>query len=259
MGLFSNLFGQKKYPEEWNFYLTNIEDRSASIYINLGLYNFIPIKDKTELCWISIKLKNPNENGLTTNEESEILFKIEDVIVDKLNLKNIIYIGRVTNNGFRDFYFYSKNFELFKNDYKEIINQFPDYNIELNSQDDKNWNGYLDIYPNGMDLQSMGNRDVLENLEKNGDKLTKAREVFHWIYFDNDSDRQKYIDIVKKENFEIVETNFDKKSNMPYGLQIKRTDKVGYSDIDEYTLLLWKLANENKGEYDGWETSVETE
>ncbi|MCA4783142.1 DUF695 domain-containing protein [Empedobacter stercoris] len=259
MGFISNLFGQKKYPEEWNFYLTNIEDKCASIYLNLGLNDFVPIKEKTELCWISVKLKNPNENGLTTNEESEILFKIEDEIIKKTNAKNTIYIGRITNNGYRDFYFYSKNPETFKAEFKNIENNFTDYTVELNTKEDKDWSEYLNIYPNEMDFQSIGNRSVLENLKKNGDKLIKPREVFHWIYFKNDENRQKFIEIVKKENFEIVQTQYNNENDLPYVLQIKRVDKVGYSDIDEYTLYLWNLAKENNGEYDGWETSVETE
>lgn len=105
MGLFSNIFGQNKYPEEWNFYLTNIDDQPASININLGLYKFIPIKDKSELCRVVVKLQNPSENGLSTNDESEILFNIEDFILNKINQKNTIYIGRITNNGYRDFSF----------------------------------------------------------------------------------------------------------------------------------------------------------
>lgn len=258
MGLISNLFGQKKYPEKWDFYFTNIEDEPASVYLNLGLYDFVPIKSKTELCWISIKLENPNKNGLTTNEESKILFKVEDEILKKVSIKNTVYIGRITNNGYRDFYFYSKNSESFKSEFKDLKKIF-DYTLEINTKEDKNWNEYLHIYPNAMDFQKMGNRSVLENLEKNGDKLIKPREVFHWIYFETDENRRNYIEIVRKENFEIVETDYDNENDLHYVLQIKRVDKVGYNNIDEYTLYLWKLAKENNGDYDGWETSVEIE
>ncbi|NQX80824.1 MAG: ribonuclease E inhibitor RraB [Flavobacteriaceae bacterium] len=36
-----------------------------------------------------------------------------------------------------------------------------------------------------------------------------------------------------------------------------RVDKVGYDEIDEYTLELWEKAQELNGDYDGWETSIE--
>lgn len=259
MGFISNLFGQKKYPEEWNFYMTNIEDKQASIYLNLGLHKYIPIKEKSNLGWISIKLNNPTENGLTTNEESNILFEIEDWIIENINTTNSIYIGRLTSNGFRDFYFYSKNIEQFKNEAQKVKSKFNGYQFLIDIKNDKNWNGYLDIYPNEMDMQSMSNREVLEYLEKNGDNLSKGREVFHWIYFKNENDRQRYIETVKKEKFEVVNENINKREKFPYSLQVKRIDKVGYGDIDDYTLYLWKTAKEHNGDYDGWETSVETE
>ena len=257
MGFLQNLFGQKKYPEDWNFYLTQIDDKPASISLNLALKKLIPVKEKTNLSWISVKLSLPTENGLITNEESAILFEIEDKILAKINPSNALYIGRMTNNGYRDFYFYSKNAESFKIEAEKISIEYPKYEISVHSKEDKNWNGYLDIYPNEMDFQSISNRSVLENLEKNGDDLTKAREVFHWIYFNNEIDRKKYIDEVVKENFEVAEKTYDKKIELPFGLQIKRIDYVGYDKIDEYTLYLWKLAQEKNGDYDGWETSVE--
>lgn len=258
MGIFSNLFGQKKHVEEWNFYMTNIEDKLASIYIDLELHKHIPLKEKSNLCWIAIKLNNPTENGLTTNEESKTLFEIEDKILEILNPKNTIYGGRLTSDGFRDFYFYSKDINEFKNNAQKIADKYKDYEFIIDTKIDKNWSGYLDIYPNEMDFQIISNREVVENLEKNGDHLAKPREVFHWIYFKKEVDRQKYVDLVKKNDFDVVNENYNKKEKLPFSVQIKRIDKVGYGDIDDYTLYLWKLAKENNGDYDGWETSVET-
>lgn len=257
MGLLQNLFGQKKYPEEWNFYLTKIDNKAASIYLNLALNNIIPIKDKTNFCWISVKLNSPDENGLTTDEESQILFEIEDKFLEKINSSNALYIGRLTNNGYRDFYFYSKKTETFQYQVTKISKEYSNYEIKTHSKEDRNWNSYLDIFPNEMDFQSISNRSVLENLEKNGDNLSKPRDVFHWIYFSNEIDRKNYKDEIIKENFEVVDESLDKENENPFRLQIKRKDYVGWNEIDDYTLLLWKLAKDNNGDYDGWETSVE--
>lgn len=257
MGFLQNLFGQKKYPEEWNFYMTTLDGKSASIYLNLALHNIIPIKDKPNLSWISVRLNSSTENGLTTDEESKILFKIEDDLLDKIDSKNALYIGRLTSDGFRDFYFYSNNAKHFESEAAKISKEYPKYEILIHSKEDKDWLAYIDIYPNEMDFQSISNRSVLENLEKNGDNLTKPREVFHWIYFDNENDLKNYLDLVSKDNFELVNKDFDKDNEHPYRLQIKRIDMVDYNEIDVYTLYLWKLAKENNGKYDGWETSVE--
>lgn len=257
MGLLNNLFGQKKYPEDWNFYLTEIDGKRASISLNLALKELIPIKEKPNLTWISVKLNSPSDNGLTTNEESEILFDIEDKFLGKINRNNALYIGRLTSDGTRDFYFYSKNSDLFKSESEKISREYPTYEILIHSKEDKDWNSYLDIYPSELDFQSISNRSVLENLEKNGDNLSKAREVFHWIYFNNEIDRKNYSDEVIKENFEVAEETYGKNIELPFGLRIKRLDHVDYNDIDEYTSYLWQLAKNYNADYDGWETSVE--
>lgn len=257
MGFFNNLLGQKKYPEDWNFYLTEIDGKKASIRLNLGLKKLIPIKEKPNLSWVSVKLNSPTENGLTSNEESEILFKIEDNLLDKISSKNALHIGILTIDGYRNFYFYSKNTEVFKTEAEKFSKGYSNYEILVHSKEDKNWDSYHDTYPNERDFQSISNRSVLENLEKNGDNLSKAREVFHWIYFSNEIERKKYIDEVLKENFEVVEENYDKDIELSFGLQIKRVDYVDYNNIDEYTLYLWQLAKNYNAEYDGWETSVE--
>lgn len=259
MGIFSNLFGQKKIEQNWTFYLTNMDDKPASIALNLALNEVLPIKKFPNLSWITIKLENPSQNGLTTNEEAEILGNLEDEILKLIPEKSNIFVGRITSNGFRDFYFYTESQENFKNSAQKIENIFKNYKFDIGSKEDKNWQGYIDIYPNEMDMQSISNRDVLEQLEKKGDKLEKPRDVFHWIYFKSEKDRENYINIVSKENFKVVSKDINKKESLKYSLQIKRVDKVGYEFIDDYTLYLWRIAKENNGEYDGWETSVEKE
>lgn len=129
--------------------------------------------------------------------------------------------------------------------------------MSVHTKEDKNWNVYLDLYPNEIDFQSISNRSVLENLERNGDNLSIAREVFHWIYFKNEIERKKYSDKVRKENFEVVEETYDQNIELPFGLKIKRLDHVDYNHIDEYTLYLWQLAKNHNADYNGWETSVE--
>lgn len=89
-----------------------------------------------------------------------------------------------------------------------------------------------------------------------GEKFVVAREVFHWIYFKSEDDREAYIKEVEKERFIIVSTE-GAKGEFSLGLQIKRVDKVDKKSVNRYTLFLWELAKKHNGDYDGWETSVE--
>lgn len=273
MGLFDKLFAKNtpvqptikaainnQHSEEWEFYFSNVNYKLASLYVDLGLHKIAPVKDKPNVVWVSIKMNNPREDGLSSNEESNELYKIEDALVDKLKDKfKSIYVGRVTTTGNRDLYFYFGDTTLYDKVISDVMINFPKYHFEFGSKEDKTWSGYLDfLYPNPRKFQSIQNRRVVDQLEKGGDKLTKAREVDHWLYFKTEKDRETFISKIKTEGFSIVDKDFDKSLGaLPFRLHIKRVDKVDLESVDIYVIHLWELATECNGDYDGWETSVE--
>ena len=275
MSLFKKIFGKKDeaieqegqssndgYKPEWDFYFSNVDDIIGSFYVDLGLVNIAPIDDKTHLLWISLQMINPNENGLSSKEEFEQLNEIEDRLQEFI-LKNhsSVYAGRLTNNGHRNFYFYMGDPTLYDKTISDAMVAFPSYTYDFGMKEDKEWDSYLEfIYPNPKQYQSIQNRRVIENLEENGDKLTKEREVDHWVYFKNEKDRTFFLEKIKDEGFKIIDQNHIKKGGeFPYSLHISRVDLVDWDSVDGYVLHLWELAGECNGEYDGWETSVEKE
>lgn len=273
MGLFDKLFGKTNpaqqaltsqpefgHQEEWEFYFSNVNDKLGSIFVDLGLRKVAPIADKPNVVWISIKMNNPREDGLSSQEESGTLRDIEDALVEKIISKhNAIYVGRLTSAGDRDLYFYFGDTTLYDKTISEIMVAYPKYQFDFGSKEDKEWGGYFDfLYPLPQQFQGIQNRRVIEQLKKGGDNLTKEREVFHWIYFKSESDREKFLEKIKNDNFLIVDKGSDNSwGEFAYRLQLKRVDKVDQNSVDEYVIYLWKLANEIGGEYDGWETSIE--
>lgn len=272
MGLFEKLFGKPnsekpkithskvEHQEEWEFYFSNVNGKLGSLFVDLGLHKVAPMVDKPNVVWVSIKMNNPREDGLSSQEESELLNKIEDALVDKITSKhNSIYVGRLTSAGDRDLYFYFGDTTLYDKTISEVMGTYPKYKFDFGKKEDKEWSGYFDfLYPTPEQFQSIQNRRVIEQLEKGGDKLIKAREVDHWIYFKTEKDRETFVQKISNDGFSIVDKDYDNKlDEMLYKLHIKRVDKVDYNSVDEYVLYLWKLANETNGDYDGWETSIE--
>lgn len=275
MGLFDKLFGKKEmeskpdipgdslsHEEDWDFYFSNVDDIIGSFYVDLGLSKIAPVKDKPNLVWVSLKMNNPREDGLSSNEESETLYAIEDRLQEFIS-KNYtaIYTGRLTSNNNRDFYFYFGDTTLYDKTISEAMVAFPSYAYDFGIKEDSDWSTYTDfIYPNPRQFQSIQNRRVVYNLEKNGDPLTKARQVDHWIYFKTDSDRSEFLKKIVPLKFDIVSGNEKTSSGeFPYKLHISRIDNVDFDSVDEYVLDLWEFANECNGDYDGWETSIEKE
>jgi len=273
MGLLDKIFGKQKeevqkiemtetHKEKWDFYFTNVDDKLGSIYLDLGLKSIAPIKSQPNVMWISIKMNNPREDGLSSQEESSKLFDIEDKLVDALKQKfDLTFVGRLTSDFKRDLYFYIGSSTLYEKTISETMVIFPNYQFDYGIKEDSEWGGYFDfLYPSPPQYQSMQNRLVVEQLEKGGDKLEKERQVDHWIFFKTDSDRETFLDKIKSDGFGIVLSDYDKSfGEFPYRLHIKRVDKVDLNSVDQYVLYLWNLANECNGDYDGWETSIEKE
>tara|TARA_R110000868_G_scaffold33215_1_gene120822 strand:+ start:7975 stop:8361 length:387 start_codon:yes stop_codon:yes gene_type:complete len=97
---------------------------------------------------------------------------------------------------------------------------------------------------------------VVEYLKKNGDKLVKPREVFHWIYFKTELEADNFIKETENKNFIFVSKR-KVEDNYPIQVELKRIDKVDIKSVNEYSLYLLEIAEKYNGDYDGWETSVE--
>jgi len=97
---------------------------------------------------------------------------------------------------------------------------------------------------------------VVEYLKRNGDKLVKPREVFHWIYFKTELEADNFIKETENKNFIFVSKR-KVEDNYPIQVELKRIDKVDIKSVNEYSLYLLEVAEKYNGDYDGWETSVE--
>jgi uncharacterized protein (TIGR01619 family) len=244
---------------EWDFYFCTVEDKPASIMLDLALIQKSPIESKIDFIQLSLDLKKPNEYGLTSQGEAEILYIIEDQLAEHLSVSlGGVYAGRSTTNNQRIFYFYCDSSIDYQNIVAEVMDGFSDYQYNCIAQKDPDWTFYIQfLYPSKIEYQSILNRRVLENLSKHGDDLQQEREVEHYIYFPGSDERENFINKAKVEGFEIVDLNFDhSQAGFPFGLIISRNDKVDAKSVDETVLFLVLLANECKGEYDGWETCV---
>lgn len=268
MGLFGKLFGNKKekiantqaHEQDWDFYFSNVDNKLSSIAVDLGLFTVAPIIGQDNVCWVSIKMLSPREDGLSSNSESGTLGDIEDKLAERMKSKHLAtHVGRLTSDGSRDIYFYLGDTTLVDKTISDVMIKYPKYSFDFGTKGDAKWSGYFDfLYPLPQQFQSIQNRRVIDNLEKGGDKLTKERPVDHWIYFKTEQDKKHFWEKIKNEGFRIVKDDYDGSfGDNPYRLHISRIDKVDHSSVDEYVIHLWRLAGESNGDYDGWETSIE--
>jgi hypothetical protein len=124
-------------------------------------------------------------------------------------------------------------------------------------KNDVGWEAYLTfLYPNEETYDFMTNEKVILHLTKEGDDLSEPRQVDHWLYFQSEVDRDKFISYALKEKYKIESKKIVPNTKLKYQLQISRIDNVGINSISKITLELRKKAKDLNGEYDGWETFV---
>lgn len=266
MGIFDKLFAKesvntvKEHIEDWTSYFSNVDNKYASIALDLGFYKIAPIDKKDYILWVSVEMQSPRNDGLSSNEESETLWKIEDEIVESLQDKyQSLFVGRLTSDGMRTLYFYLGKENHHDKDIANIMQRYSSYKYQFGIKKDRKWEGYLNfLYPTPRNFQQIMNQRVIENLKKGGDSLRSSRPVYHWIYFTNENDQNHFLEKIKNMSFKIENKIFDKTDkNRIFGIEISRMDKVDSQSVNNYAIQLFEFAQECNGDYDGWETSIE--
>jgi uncharacterized protein (TIGR01619 family) len=249
---------EKEREQDWAFYQCNVNDKPASIYVDLSLKEIAPDEHKSHLLIVWLYMRKPNTtNGLSTQEESNTLFAIEDALVPAITQEfSATYVGRITNDGRREFYFYGSITHDFEKAVRQAFVNFAEYEFEAWDHDDPSWEQYLNLlYPTPNSQRWIGDFRVTQQLEKNGDHLHLPRKIDHWVYFRTPSERDSFEQSVVSIGFEV----FDKQElddDGRYALVISKVQSAEVESVYQTTTLLDAEAEKFNGDYDGWECQV---
>ena len=248
----------KNLPQNWDFFMCRIEGAPASIRTNLALIEVAPLEGLTQRLQFYIKMQNPRPNGLSSNEEYPILCDIEDAIGEKAEATGAVLAGVVRSEGFLELWFYTQNAKTLAKTCEEALQTFEGYQSGYNIAEDPEWEDYFGfLYPDEFSYQTMQNRKVLMQLEKNGDKMEVPREIDHFFYFKEAAQQQAFAKEAEAKGFkvrfnddEFVEDRKAEGKEYPYMVEATREDSS--LAIDDIVWDLLELASPFEGNYDGW-------
>lgn len=245
--------------DEWDFYFCHVDDKPASLFIDLGIRDDAPLSGLTEMAWLRLYMREPRDDGLSGKTEYERLTEIEDALSEAISDDpKVAYVGRNTSDGCRDFYFYCCNGHTAESCLSSAMVPYSEYEFETGSRSDEEWSTYFEfLYPSDREYQMILNGRVLANLESHGDKHHIEREVCHWVYFKSSDDRSRFLRTAIEKDYKLVNEHDDGEGDRAYGLTVGRVNAVDFTTINNVVLELFDLAIEYNGDYDGWETSVE--
>lgn len=246
-----------KMTKDWDFYPLLVDDRPASIYVDLGAIANAPNADLPYMAYVNLNMNAPRGDGLSSREEFDTLILIEDALRKNLVESGTDYVGRCTTNSCRDFYFYTAHPQDWGRRVAASLCSFPSYTYDADTNEDQGWSTYLSyLYPSDRDRRGIENRRVCEALERHGDKLVEGREIDHWIHFSNAASRDAFIDGAIKLGFAVRVSSEPDEDSDRYTAQVWRTDVPSFGKIDSVTDPLFNLAAKYGGDYDGWESVV---
>lgn len=240
--------------KEWDFYFCQVNHKPASIFVDLGRMSAIPKKGFEHMAYLRLYMQQPREDGLSSNEEYQTLYDFEDRLNSKLTAKaGMIYVGRNTNNGVRDFYFYVKEPKTFTKVMVSLMATLPGYKYETGDRLDASWSIYREfLYPDAKAFRAILNRRVLKSLDEHGDDRAAPHKLDHRVYLTQNGQAQQFIDQISAMGFQLEGHSANDEGGV--AVDFFRTDVL--ENIDEVTGQLEDLAKEFGGDYDGWGTEV---
>lgn len=246
-------------PQEWNAYRSWIDDNPAVFRLNLALDEVAPIEGFSYCVRITIELKNPDENGFSTNERPQI-YAIEDQILRPLQSDKDILVAVLTMQGEVTWYFYSQAPEALQERLSATWDTSMGYTYQVECSEDKQWNFFLKgLYPNIYEKQTIYNREILSACQENEDQVEVPRPIEHWLYFDTEQDMLSAIEKAAALGFTVYssekvvpEEGKEVQEDLGYCLILSKENTP--IDIDGDTWDLIDIALDTHGGYDGWET-----
>lgn len=243
--------------DEWNFYFHELGEHVASTFVDLGIHNDAPLRDRPILLRIRLQMLFPREDGLSSSAEYDVLKKLEDHLAEALKSGvQAQYVGRTTADSFREFCFYVPRV-VEQTQIAQALRAFPEYAFKAWCEEDGSWRHYLEVlYPSDEEFETIKNLGVIDVLEKHGDTLKEARPVTHWSFFKTDADRQSFLADALELGFSIHDLHEDGPEDFRFVACLERDDHVNYGSINSIVLELFRLTENHRGTYDGWETQV---
>lgn len=243
----------------WDYYITYLEDDLASFFINLDARPEHQTPPRPVLFRASINLQQPGPDGLSTEAEKTDLYHLEDELVRRMSAEcDALFVGRMTSQAVRRFYFYLPSRDGAEAEARWALSAFPEYPFELRLHDDPKWRAYFEaLYPTREERQCLWNRRRLQQIELNGDALNTERAISHRLNFRDVDSRRNFKDAARSAGYNIVDKGDNEgDEDFPHYLVVSIRGVPDAEHIDETTLNLIRLADENNAQYEGWDLEI---
>ena len=242
--------------ETWHTFPAQMGEHRAFITFNEAYAREADKDPRDILLRVRAEMKRPNVAGMPTDEEFPALAALDEKLENQFGRRFGSYVGKVTVNGKRHFFFYVSCSEETASQAIERISDETTYGLAYSYEKDAAKEGcWRDLYPTPDDWQMIKDLGVLDALRDRGDNSEKSRELTHWAYF-RDSDAAKHFsDWAAGTGYSVAELQ-SPESGGEFKVRFTHRGTMVLEDITHHSIT-GRKARELGEEYDGWKTSVE--
>jgi len=246
--------------ENWDIYMAQLDNKPASILVDLNVINFAPDVRFPYLVITGPKTDKVNDQGLPL---PDAIAEMENILTETGNfitgLTAKALVGTVTCNGERFNYYYVKDTMGIRNALHRMYERnFRHYSYGIKIRKEPDWRTYRSfLYPNPDNMAWMDNTRSVTHLMEQGDSLTRPRKIKYAVLFKTDTGRNNFNIWALNEGFD-EDRSFSSKLNttLPYGSILIRNMPATLDTITKVTAKLREQAGFHDGKLDSWDAEL---
>ncbi|MBW7474600.1 DUF695 domain-containing protein [Paenibacillus oenotherae] len=240
--------------DNWGFYERRTESELLRVLVNAGYKSEAPLNGYDELLSITVNLYPIREKKHTKREFIKLLERFEARLEQWLSsLGAALYIGRINSMTRLEFYYYLGNGCVNEGMIREWMNNNWQFRTQYYIKPDPQWTFYNYMLPDQLEELFVHNAQMIYALIHKGDNINQPRNVYHWLFFQQDRDRQEMEYTLQNLGYRIEkDKKADPDTSYPYPLVISKYEDVRLDTVNDRVRELYRLISGHGGRYDGW-------
>jgi len=247
------------WKPDFDFYMTMIDDKPASIVVDLAAGAAAPVATHPVLLGIRVPMRNPRPDGLRDGEELDALAELEDSFTDRLVAEvDALYAGRIVHDGDTTLYYYApaEHRQRLDDDLPAVTGDPGEYEPEWWVDDDPDWQLYDELLaPGPYDVQTIWNRRLIQVFVEKGDHLGEPREIDHAATFPTEEQAERASAALTVAGFrcdDVERPDDPDDEDSGWRVEFHRDDSLAEGRPDEFVAEILDIILEEEGDYDGW-------
>jgi hypothetical protein len=244
--------------DRWEVYPCQFEDgATAMVVYDHAISLEMDSIELSQFVGVKVELESPDESGLSTAEEDEKLEDYEEALATAVVDLDGVYLGHITFEGGRHFYFYLDQPAA---KIEEILSQFNDesayqgeFVLETDPEKTRYWN---ELYPPEEGLNLILDAKLVHSHEDMGDHVQAPRLVEFWVDFPKEDLLAEFEAWANNQSYTVSRQSPPESADDPFSVIVGKEIPIELPDVNAVSSEIFAKAKELDGEYVGWECGI---